>query len=417
MQLADEIESHLLDDVLPLWYPRCVDREGGGFLPHFREDWTPGDRQQKTIVFQSRMTWLAATVAERYPELAAEYRRYARHGLDFLAGTMWDAEHGGFFWGLDEEGKIIPAYGDEKHLYGMAFGIYAASAAYEAAEDERALDLAKRAFAWLEHHAHDGTNGGYYEAYTRSGERILAPWTDASGRRHTTDSLGTLYGYKSMNSHIHLLEALTALYRVWPDAAVRTRLEEVHKVVRDKIAVEPGCLNLYFTPDWRPVPDHDSFGHDVETAYLLIESAAALDTPDDPATLRMARLLVDHALALGWDERHGGFYDRGSAFHPAYRLEKVWWTQAEGLNALLLAHDHFGGGSSRYFEAFLKQWRFIAEHQIDHRYGGWHATVAADNTAEPGRDKATIWKAAYHNGRALMEVSHRLRRLAGKGRH
>ena len=140
-------------------------------------------------------------------------------------------------------------------------------------------------------------------------------------------------------------------------------------------------------------------------------------TPGDPETLRMARLWGDHALEWGWDEQHGGFYDRGSAFHPAYALEKVWWTQAEGLNALLLAHEHFGGGSSRYFDAFLKQWRFIAEHQVDHRYGGWHAAVAADGAAEPGRDKATIWKAAYHNGRALMEVSHRLRRLAGAGRH
>jgi mannobiose 2-epimerase len=415
LRLADEVEAQLTEGLLPLWYPRCVDREHGGFYSNFREDWSPGDKQHKTIVYQARMTWLASQVALRYPELAAEYREYARHGLDFLAGTMWDDEDGGFFWGLDEAGRITPAYGTEKHLYGMSFGIYAAAAAYRATKDERALDLGKRAFAWLEEHAHDPANGGYCEAYTRSGQRITDAWTDPGGRRHATDALGTHYGFKSMNGHIHLLEALTALYGVWPDAAVRTRLDEVFRVVRDKVAVEPGCLNLYFTPDWRAVPDHDSFGHDVETTYLLLEAAEALGEGEGPQTLRVARSLVDHALEWGWDDVHGGFYDRGFAFHPAYGLEKIWWTQAEGLNALLLSHERFGGGSSRYFEAFVKQWRFIVDHQIDARHGGWHGSVARDGTAEPGKDKATIWKAAYHDGRALMEVSERLRRLARPG--
>ena len=168
-----------------------------------------------------------------------------------------------------------------------------------------------------------------------------------------------------MNSHIHLLEAITALSRVWPDPLVQTRLREVFLIVRDKIAVEPGCLNLFFTPDWRAVPDYDSFGHDVETAYLLLEAAAALKEADDPKTLMVARSLVDHALQWGWDERLGGFYDKGAAFAPAYGREKVWWTQAEGLNALLLMHEHFGGQTRRYFDAFLKQWDFIVNYQVD----------------------------------------------------
>ncbi len=144
-----------------------------------------------------------------------------------------------------------------------------------------------------------------------------------------------------MNSHIHLLEAITALYRIWPDPLVEKRLRELFLVVRDKIAVEPGCLNLFFTPDWCPVPEHDSFGHDVETAYLLLEAAERSKEPDDAKTLTVARCLVDHALQWGWDERLGGFYDRGAAFAPACGREKIWWTQAEGLNALLLMHARF----------------------------------------------------------------------------
>jgi mannobiose 2-epimerase len=405
-RLAEEVETHWRGKVLPAWFPHCIDRKHGGFAPHFNEDWSAGAENDKTLVFQSRMTWVCAQVAMRYPELRAEYAGYARHGMDFLAGPLWDEQQGGFFWGLDETGKITDRYGGEKHVYGIAFGIYASAAVYEATKETRALELAKRAFTWLDRHAHDEVNGGYYEALTREGRPILA----SAGRR-TSDFLGAAYGYKSMNSHIHLLEAITALSRVWPDPLVQTRLRELFLIVRDKIAVEPGCLNLFFTPDWRAVPDYDSFGHDVETAYLLLEAADALKEADDPKTLTVARSLVDHALQWGWDERLGGFYDKGAAFAPAHAREKVWWTQAEGLNALLLMHEHFGGQTRRYFDAFLKQWDFIANYQIDHRYGEWYNTVSAEGTPTPGQAKGTVWKAAYHNGRALMNVSETLRRL------
>ncbi len=406
-RLADEVEKQWLGNVLPAWFPRCVDQKHGGFAPHFLEDWSAGTQNDKTIVFQSRMTWVCAQVAMRYPELRAEYLGYARGGLDFLAETLWDRQEGGFFWGLDDSGKMTETFGGEKHVYGIAFGIYAGAAVYEASKDRRALDLAQRAFTWLDRHAHDAVHGGYYEALTREGRPIMSP----SGRR-TTDFLGAAYGYKSMNSHIHLLEALTALARVWPDPLLQTRLREVFLIVRDKIAVEPGCLNLFFTSDWRAVPDYDSFGHDVETAYLLLEAAAALGQPDDSKTLAVARSLVDHALQWGWDERLGGFYDKGAAFASAHGREKIWWTQAEGLNALLLMHEHFGGQTRRYFDAFLKQWDFIVNYQADRSHGEWHNTVSPEGVPAPGQAKGTVWKAAYHNGRALMNVSEALRQMA-----
>jgi mannobiose 2-epimerase len=413
-RLAEEIDKHWRQDLLPQWFPRCVDKQYGGFFPHFREDWSKGDQNDKTLVFQSRMTWVAAQVAMRYPESSEEYLAYTRHGLDFLARVMWDREHGGLFWALDETGKLGDRQGTEKHVYGLAFAIYGTTAAYEATKEERALELAKQTFAWLERHAHDSVNGGYYEALTREGQPILSPAPSApsAASARGSDRIGTRYGFKSMNSHIHLLEALTALYHVWPDPLVERRLREVFGLVRDKIAVEPGCLNLYFTPDWRPVPDHDSFGHDVETAYLLLEAAEVLKQPDDARTLAVARSLVDHALDWGWDDKQGGFFDRGAAFQPAWAREKIWWTQAEGLNALLLMHERFGRQTPRYFEAFLRQWDFIATAQVDRRHGGWHGSVSAEGVAAPGQAKATVWKAAYHDGRALMNTAERLRRLA-----
>ena len=408
-KLANEVETHLLEQVINKWYPACIDREHGGFRSHFLEDFSLGPRNDKTLVFQSRMTWTAAQIAIAYPDRAEEFGGYARHGVKFLAEVMTDREHGGPYWGRDEAGQPKAEWGDEKHAYGIAFCIYAAAAAHAATKDEAALKLAQQTFLWLDKYAHDAQHGGYYEALARDGTVLLRP----SGKRER-DLLSTPYGFKSMNSHIHLLEAITALYEVWPDERVEKRLREMLAVVRDKVAVEPGCLNLYFTPDWRAVPDHDSFGHDIETAYLLIEASDALHEHNNPVTRRVARSLVDHALQYGWDRQHGGFYDRGWAFAPAYGLEKVWWTQAEGLNALLLMHVLYGRESPRYYEAFLKQWEFIVNYQADAVHGEWHEVVGHDGTVKKGQAKGTVWKAAYHNGRALMNVTRMLKLLAAK---
>src|SRR5262249_26367846 len=155
------------------------------------------------------------------------------------------------------------------------------------------------------------------------------------------------------------------LYEVWPDETLRKRLEELLTIVRDKICVEPGVMNLYFTNDWRPIPDHDSYGHDVETAYLLLEAEAALDQSNSISTERMANLLVDHSLAYGWDETNGGFFRDGTTFGVAEDKRKEWWVQFEGLNALLLMHEKYGQQTEVYFNAFERQWQFIRDRQVD----------------------------------------------------
>ena len=222
------------------------------------------------------------------------------------------------------------------------------------------------------------------------------------------------FGFKSMNSHIHLLEAIAELSRVDATPLVKQRLQEVHAIVRDRIAVEPGALNLYLTDDWQAITAHESFGHDVETAYLLVEAADALGLPDDPKTWHMARRLVDHALDWGWDGEHGGFYDKGESFNgEAFAKNKVWWTQAEGLNALLLMHKKFGGETDRYGNAFLKQWDFIARHLLDPKHGGWFGETTRAGTLVGDGRKATQWKANYHASRALMNVARMLRQAEG----
>jgi mannobiose 2-epimerase len=410
-KLADEVRAHFDANVLKVWFPRCVDDEHGGFRSTFNREWKPAAKQNRFLVFQSRMTWLTSQVAMHRPELREEYLKYARHGVAMLQ-RMWDAEQGGLFWGLDENGKIDPQYGTEKQAYGISFGIYALAAAYEATKDPAALELAMRTFAWFDDHAHDAANGGYHEALRRDGTPII-PKDLSDTLKNRSPGPNVTYGYKSMNSHIHLLEAFTQLYHAKRDERVRARLEEVFLIVRDRIAVEPGCLNLFFTPDWRAVPDHDSFGHDIETAYLLLEASETLGRTDEEKTLLVSRRLVDHALDWGYDAKLGGFYDQGAAFDKAHVLDKVWWTQAEGLNALLLMHARFGKETDRYWKAFELTWAFVNKYQVDHEFGGWWDTVDAAGKVTSPR-KAHDWKAGYHDGRALMNIEEMLRKLGEK---
>ena len=411
LKLADEVDAMLRRDVLDVWFPRTVDSQHGGFNSHFSRDWKPLPSQGKFSVFQGRMTWIASQVAMRHPELKAQFMPIAKHGLDYLHDVLWDKQYGGFYWGLDDNGHVTDAFGDQKELYGESFGLYGAAAAYQATRDPEALRLAQDEFRWMETYAHDNKNGGYFEILTREGKPIEATQIDLAAHKGPSGSFPA--GYKSMNTHIHLVEALSQLYEVWKEDTVRKRLEEMLAIVRDKVCVEPGVMNLYFTNDWKPIPDHDSYGHDVETAYLMLEAEDSLGVTHNPRTERMAKMLVDHALVYGWDDAHGGFYEDGTTFGQPEDLRKEWWVEMEGLNALLLMHEKYRSQTDLYFKAFQKQWNFIKACQADAQFHGIYPLVAADG-APVETDKGGNWKAAYHDGRALMNVSDRLRRLAGE---
>jgi mannobiose 2-epimerase len=407
LQLAGEVETALDSDVLDVWFPRAVDNQHGGFHSHFARDWQSLPSDGKFSVFQGRMTWVAAQVVLRDPARKAAFLPIVRHGVDFLQNVMWDKQYGGFYWGLDDDGRIAPQFTDHKDLYGTGFCIYGLAAAYQATHDPAALDLAKRGFQWTDQHAHDAQHGGYFEWLNRDGTPVVPHAPDGQVE---TNAIGPI-GYKSMNTHIHLLEAFTQLYQVWPDPTLRARLEEMLSIVRDKIAVEPGAMNLYFTDAWQPIPGHDSYGHDVETAYLTLETDEVLHHTASPATERMAKMLVDHALAYGWDSVNGGFFREGTTFGKPEDTLKEWWIQAEGLNALLLMHERYGKQNPIYFQRFLDQWNFIRRHTIDAQYHGDYNLTTADGKPLT-QDKGSIWKAAYHDGRAFWNVSERLHRLA-----
>jgi mannobiose 2-epimerase len=409
LRVAREVDAMLHEDVLMVWFPRCVNWEGGGFHSAFTREWKSDKSEGKFAVFQARMIWVAAQLVRRRPERSPQYLPVIKHGVKFLSDVLWDDANGGFYWGVSDENKLSDFYSDGKHLYGISFCLYSLAAAHEAARDSAILKLAIEAFRWIENHAHDEINGGYFEWMTRDGEvRKAAP---DSAKPCEVPVAAFPVGFKSMNTHLHMLEAYTELYRVWPDKLVRCRLEELLATMRDRICVEPGTMNLYFTEDWKPIPQNDSYGHDVEAAYLMLEAEDVLGSSNREKTSRMARLLVDHALAYGWDEKYGGFFQSGPAVGYPEDRRKEWWVQFEGLNSLLLMHEQYGSETGGYFQAFEEQWKFIQEYLCDPEYRGVYEMLGED--AKPvSTKKGRIWKCAYHDARALLNVSERLRKLA-----
>jgi mannobiose 2-epimerase len=416
-RIAAECEDNLRKHIVSQWFPRAMDEKRGGYFQNYAEDWSFIDKDDRATVYQGRLTWLAAEAAHRYPAEAKLWTDRSNHGLDFLADHMWDQQYGGFFWSLGATAPYAPDRDGEKHMYGHAFGLYAAATNYSRTKNPRALKLTKDAFLWMEEHAHDGVNGGYVESISREGKKQLTapPGLPAPpAGRPQGDALGVPFGQKGMNCHIHILEALTATYEAWPDPRVRARLDEVFLIVRDKVATPPGHLHLYFQADWTPAPRAISFGHDVETGFLLAEASQALGKASEQRTWAVSRMLVDQPLVVGFDKERGGFYDESDLAGTLTRTDKIWWVEAEGLNALLLMHDRYGATTPRYWQAFLKQWDLISNHMIDQKNGGWYSRVKADGSVIPGLVKSDRWTEGYHQGRSMLRVSERLRELAGE---
>ena len=408
-KLIDQMDYSLKNELLNVWYPVSLDTVYGGFLPDFSYDWKPDGPQNKMIVTQTRHVWTTSQAAMFYD--AEDYRDIARHGFHFLKEKMWDDTYGGFYMLRDRQGGPIQSNnGYEKSAYGNAFAIYALSSYYAMSGDTSALNLAKRTFLWLEEHSYDPHFKGYFDRLSRDG----SPIPD--------------FTWKDQNSSIHLLEAFAELYRVWPDNLLRQRLFEMLTLIRDTITNEKGYLVLYFEKDWTPVSfrdsseavrmeniyyDHVSFGHDVETGYLMLEASFVLGLESDLLTLKIAKRMIDHALANGWDNEKGGFYDQGYYFKDSNSItilskSKIWWVEAEGLNALLLMSKLFPD-EQKYENAFKKQWEYIDTYLIDHDNGGWYSEGLDESPEQRTSPKGSVWKINYHNMRSLLNCIKMLR--------
>ena len=244
-ELADRyipvLEKILTENIAPFWYDKSLDHDHGGYIINFGPAGESKGPGTKMIVTQARTVWLFSRLA-RAGYRRNDYLEAAELGYKFLRDKMWDQTNGGFYWEVDATGnkKLKP----RKHLYGQSFGLYALSEYYLASDKKEALDFATRFFNLLEARSHDKTHGGYVEFFNPD-------WTTPPAGE--SSYLGDPVDFKLMNTHLHLLEALTTFYRASALPLARERLRELidiqsNAVVRKNLGA---CTDKY-ERDWTP---------------------------------------------------------------------------------------------------------------------------------------------------------------------
>jgi len=423
--LTDELEQSLFNDIIHPWYPRCLDTIFGGYIPNLEYDWSLSDGpQNKALVQQSRHLWTTSFLYEHYPA-HPEFLEYATRGYRFIEKHFRDSAYGGLYPMCNRDGSADSTAIQHKRVYGQAFAINGLSQYFRVSNDTSALILAIEIFRWMEMYPHDAVHGGYFETLNRDGTPV---WTSRDAPDSVEDPGSfPMGGLKEFNSSLHVLEALTELYRVWPDSLLEMRLREMYTLFRDVFIHPEGHLKLYFYPDWTLVPEeemerrgqgnywytqHITYGHDVETAFLLLEAADALGIREDQKTVILSKKLVDHALENGWDPENGGFYYIGyenNGITTIHVDHKAFWVTSEGLNALMLMYTLYPNDPMDYLGKFCKLWDYTKKYMIDHEYGGWYNYGLDTNPGNRTARKSHNWKATYHDVRGMVRSVEMLR--------
>ena len=383
-----------LTAILAYWRTHAPDEEFGGFRGKIDNDNHATPRAPKGAVLNARILWTFSAAYNATQQ--TDYLPLATRAFDYLLAYFLDPEYGGVYWTVDYRGQPLDT---KKQIYALAFAIYGLSEYYRATQEPRALAAARALFHSIEEHSHDAAYGGYLEALARD-------WSPLADLRLSAKDANEK---KTMNTHLHILEAYANLSRAWPDALLKERIAELLHLFADRI-IDPEThhLRLFFDEQWAPRPDVVSYGHDVEAAWLLLEAAEILGDAALLARFRQLAVPLARAAAEGLAPDGGLSYE----YEPAPNkmiAEKHWWVQAEALVGFLNAYELTG--EQTFYDQFTGVWDFIQRRIIDHEKGEWFWGVSADGSLMAGEDKAGLWKCPYHNGRACMEVIRRLGHL------
>jgi cellobiose epimerase len=388
---AGEWRAQLTSKILPYWFDTAQDTNRGGYL--LADDFSKGRGKaaEKQLVSQSRMIWGFAHVHRKgYRDPQRDYLQAAAQGYRFLLDHFLDKENGGYFWKTDLDGKVT---NDRKIVYGQSFVIYGLVEYYRASGDKEALRHAVDLYQVLQKRAHDSKHGGWVEHFERN-------WTPLPARDPRAEV--EVAGFKSANTHLHLMEALTELYLEDRSRAVKDSLAEAVAINRNHFYPrQAGQSAFHRQPDWAAVTDPRSaglsYGHNVEFAWLMVAAEKALGRRPSWSHFEAH---VDHALQYGWDNFLGGLYAQGVDDQPATKTDKVWWVQSEMMAALVDALQH--EPNPQYEAALHKLLRFVTTYQADPKDGIWLDTVTADGQPK-STGKAHSWKANYHDVRAIVK--------------
>ena len=387
--LKNKAKTELIN-ILDYWLKNTIDKENGGFIGEINHQNVINNNSEKGAVLNARILWSfsAAYAVEKNPE----YLKTAKRAFQYIKDYFFDNEFGGIFWSLQADGKPKDT---KNQIYAIAFVIYGLSEFYKIFKNEDALELAQSLFYKIELYSKDYKNKGYLEAFTRD-------WQEIEDLRLSEKDANEK---KTMNTHLHIVEAYANLYLIWPNPKLKDSIKEILEVIALYfINKYTWHLKLFFDENWKEKEDVISYGHDIEAAWLLQWCAETIEDVDLVRSYQKYAVEFAKSTKEGIDSDGGLWYE----YEPKEQkliAEKHWWPQAElwigMINAWQLTQNE------EFLEITEKNFEFVEKYIIDHKNGEWIWGVYADYSPIL-KDKAGFWKCPYHNSRACIELIKRL---------
>jgi len=378
-----EVRENLTSCILPYWLKLKDPR--GGFYGEVTADGTVLYDAPRGVILNARIIWSFAAAYQALHETS--YLVAAVHARDYFLEHFCDHKYGGVYWSVDKDGERLDT---KKQLYAQGFAIYGLSELYKVTRDDEVLKNAVNLYKVVETYFADQEYGGYIEALARD----FSPLEDMSLSAHDINA------DKTMNSHLHILEAYANLYQVWPDEELKGAVERLLDIIGTKVMAADGHLQLYFRRDWSVMPGGVSYGHDIETSWLALECAFALKDLDIVNRVR------PWALAMGRAGNEGLLADGSLRYEKlldgTFDDSRQWWVQAETVvgNLWLWKYHSDPLGAERALAA----WGYIRDHLVDGQAGEWWWAVLPDGSLDLSQPKAGFWKCPYHNTRMCLQV-------------
>ena len=379
-----------LDNILDYWMSNTHDGVNGGFIGRVNEHNQAFADAPKGAVLNSRILWAFSSAYQVTNN--PQHLHLARVAFNYLNANFIDKQNGGVYWTVDAQGQPLDT---KKQVYALAFAIYGCSAYYQVSKSEAAKNTAIELYKTIEAQSFDTENSGYFEAFTRN-------WQQMEDLRLSAKDANEK---KTMNTHLHILEAYTSLYQIWPDEKLK---EQINNLIKDFIKhivdSDTGHLVLFFDEQWNPKSTIVSYGHDIEAAWLLLEAAEVVHSTLLEEVKKLS-LKISLAATKGLDKDGGLWYEYQPATLHLIK-EKHWWVQAEAMVGFLNAWQL--SNKETYLQHSLNAWQYTKEYIKDNVYGEWLWGRTPEGQIMPIQDKVGIWKCPYHNTRACIEILKRL---------
>src|SRR5215213_77197 len=393
VQYRKEMKQEL-EDILAYWMKFSIDTQNGGFVGKIDHDNNIHSQAPKGSVLNSRILW---TFSAAYKLTNKEdYLKVAERAFQYFAEYFIDKKYGGVYWTVNYKGQPLDT---KKQIYALAFAVYGLSEFYLASKNKKALELANSIYGDIVKYSYDEKNGGYVEALT-------SDWKEINDLRLSVKDANEK---KSMNTHLHVLEAFVNLYHVSPNKLLKAQVKELVQLFADRIiSKETNHLVLFFDDEWNPRSNLVSYGHDIEAAWLIQEAREPGDDQGLWGLIRHRSVALIEAAAEGVDKDGGLWYEYDPTENHLIK-QKHSWPQAEAMIGFFNAWQHTG--DEKYLRQSLESWQFAKKYIHDKKCGEWYWGVNHDYSPMKEEDKVGIWKCPYHNSRACIEIINRINSL------